>query len=480
RLCADLVRLPQDLAVYARQAGWDKPLLSPKERAVQAARTRRLFFAPWDQISPGPLVGKSLRSNFGLRREKGFMENLRPFTPEAWADLEDNADAAGYPGRAQRAITVRATSLRAMPSRKPYFLNPDQAGEGYPFDYFQHTALWTGTPVFISHISRDGQWVLAETSSSMGWMPAADAAVVDEAFERLWRSRPLAALVRDGVLLRDREGRSAQGGIGALLPLEAPPGDARRRGEPPRVLFPWRAADGRALAATAVPAPGEAVPFPLPLTPGEMAGVGNVMLGQPYGWGGLLGNRDCSALTRDLLLPFGIWLARNSGGQGKQGRELDLRALEPKERLERITAEAAPFFSLIWLRGHIALYLGTYAGEPVLFHSIWGLRLGGKSPGDREGRAVIGRACVTGPRPGAELPDISTPNSLLDRMERIVLLPPADKKAVSGEKNPRGKPAASGQKPRAGKKKPAASGKRTRGGSLAGSRGTGETPAGGL
>jgi cell wall-associated NlpC family hydrolase len=449
RLCADLARLPQDLTVYARQAGWDKPLLAPAEQALQAAKVRRLFFAPWRQTAPSPSARKALRDNFSLRREKGFMENLRPFTPEAWAELEDNAAVAGYPSRADQAIAVRAASLRAMPTDKPYFLDPDLSGEGYPFDYFQHTTLWTGTPLFLSHTSRDGQWVLAETSSSTGWMPAADAAVVDEAFKRLWQSRSLAAVVRDRVLLQDGESRrqgeappqSARGNIGALLPLASPPQKAGTRGgeEARRVFYPRRAADGRAYAATAVLASGDAAPFPLPLTPGRMAEVGNVMMGQPYGWGGLLENRDCSALTRDLLIPFGLWLPRNSTGQGRQGRTVDLAELGPEARRARIAAEAAPFFSLLWLPGHITLYLGEYAGEPVMFHSLWGLRVRGKDPGGREGRAVIGKVCVTGLSPGAELPDISTPNSLLDRMERIALLPPVEKKkpevsAASGKK----------------------------------------------
>jgi hypothetical protein len=445
RLCADLVRLPQDLTVYARQAGWDKPLLSPEEQAVRAAKTRRLFFTPWRQRVPGRSVKKSLRDNFALRRDAGFMENLRPFTPDAWAELEGNARAADYPSRADHAITVRATSLRAMPTRKPYFLHPGLSGEGYPFDYFQHTALWTGTPLFLSHTSRDGQWVLAETTSSVGWMPAADAAVVDDAFERLWQSRPLAALVRDKVLLREEGApESVRGHIGALLPLASPARAARSQdGEKAlRVFYPRRETDGRARAAQATLAPGDAAPFPLPLIPGGMAGVGNGMMGQPYGWGGLLENRDCSALTRDLLIPFGLWLPRNSTGQGRQGRLVDLENLDPQARMARITADAEPFFSLLWLRGHIALYLGEYAGEPVMFHSIWGLRVRGEGPDGlpREGRAVIGKACVTSLRPGAELPDISTPNSLLDRMERIVLL--------SAEENE--KPAAgiaSGKKP---------------------------------
>ena len=41
------------------------------------------------------------------------------------------------------------------------------------------------------------------------------------------------------------------------------------------------------------------------------------MMGQPYGWGGYLFNRDCSLAMRDLFVPFGVWLPRNSSAQAK-------------------------------------------------------------------------------------------------------------------------------------------------------------------
>jgi hypothetical protein len=422
RICSDLVRLPQDLTVYARQAGWDKSLLAPKEQDLLAERARKAFFAPWRQKAPSTGLKRSLADTFALRREAGFGENLRPFPPEDWAALKDNARPTDFPSLAAHAITVCATSLRAMPSRRPYFLDPDLPGEGYPFDYFQHSALWAGTPLFLSHLSRDGLWVLAETSTSSGWLPLRDTALVDADFERLWQSRPLAVLVRDKVALRGREGEEPViGHTGALFPMAAACGAGVAA---PAILYPRRADGGQARPAEAVPPPGAAEPFPLPLTPEKIARVGNGMLGQPYGWGGLLENRDCSSLIRDLFLPFGLWLPRNSAGQGKAGRTEDLGGLDAPARKEYIAARAVPFFSLIWLRGHIALYLGRHQGEPVIFHTFWGLRLRGPDPQDRygESRAVIGKACVTGLSPGADLPDIASPNSLLDRMERLVFL----------------------------------------------------------
>lgn len=439
-ICADLATLPQNLEPYAELAGRNKVLLSAEDQAEHMTRLKRRVFYPWQVTKPNNYLKKSLDADFYMKREKGFGENLRPYTEEAWNELVENSRKGEYPTRAETAITVRNTNLRAMPTEKPYFLDPDKYGEGYPFDYFQHTALWVGTPVFISHVSKDAEWVLAETFFAAGWIPAEDVAVVGEKFKEQWQNRPLAALLRDNVLLWDRGQRdkttgkplSIHGHIGTLLPLAHGSGKLpdHGRNESLEVFFPKRAADGSAVIGTARLTKGEAGVAPLPLTPGEIARVGNEMMGQPYGWGGLFENRDCSALTRDIYMPFGIWLPRNSASQGGWGTPVDLKELEPDAKEAKILAEAVPFFSLLWLRGHICLYLGEWKGKPVMYHNIWGLRVRTVGPGNIicEGRAVIGKACVTTLRPGAELADITSPASLLDRIERVSILPEAEEK----------------------------------------------------
>ncbi len=544
QICRDLTAFPQDLRVYAQKAGAALPLLSPEAQAEQADKSRMRHFRAWSMTEPSKWVKQSLDKDFNLKPDKGYTDNLRPLAPGEWAALQMNANREAFPARVERGITVRHTDLRAMPTSKPFFLNPDKSGEGYPFDYFQHTSLPVGTPVFICHVSEDGLWVLVETNVSAGWLPAADVASVDDAFVERWQSLPLAALVRDNVTLRAAGTRqdevtgappSVRGHIGTLLPFvservpppppalppaqgapvkkahpasaaqkfpesagnaamsgdnspvlqeaEAPaspgtpapgvadvspalgidspagisaPGDPapscvrviRGPGQIPAgyglsgpalpqseaeftVLYPRRSASGQALAAPAILPVGSAVRVPLPLTPGNVAAVGNCMMGQPYGWGGLFENRDCSALTRDLMAPFGLWLPRNSANQGSWGRPIVLKDMPNEEKEARILAEAVPFFSLVWLRGHIGLYLGEYEGRPAMFHNIWGLRIRGADPASGlvcESRAVIGKAVVTSLSPGAELPGISTPGSILDRIERISVLPEAEEK----------------------------------------------------
>ena len=164
------------------------------------------------------------------------------------------------------------------------------------------------------------------------------------------------------------------------------------------------------------------MPVPLPLTAEAVARIGNEMMGQPYAWGGLDGKRDCSALTRDLMAPFGIFLPRNSSAQGRAGRPIPLAGMSNEEKEAAILREAPPFRSLIWLRGHIGLYIGSYQGKAMLFHSMWGLRTKDAS-GGCDNRAVVGKTVVTTLRPGSERPDLCTPGSFLDRIEKVAVLP---------------------------------------------------------
>ncbi len=426
RLCRDLVRIPQDLTPFAQKAGLNKPLLTAEEQSLAVEKARTRLFKPWEERVPAKWVQKALAADFNLKPTNGYAENLRPFPPEEWARLRALAQPGAYPLRREPGITVRNTALRAMPTHTPLFLNPDAAGEGFPFDYFQHSALWVGSPVYICHVSADGQWVLAETDFSAGWVPVEDVAVTDEAFMNRMRNLPLAALTRDRVVLQPHGGPvdrvtgrpgAVVGHIGTLLPLLGKNSTGGLA-----VAFPVRGEDGRAHWSEANLPAAAAAPWPLPATPANIARLGNEMLGQPYGWGGLFENRDCSALTRDLFMAFGIRLPRNSSSQAKVGPQIGLADLTPEEKEARILAEGRPFLSLIRMPGHIGLYLGEFEGKPVVLHNLWGLRVNTEGPdGPVNGRAVIGKAVITTLRPGAELPNIATPASLLDRVDSISL-----------------------------------------------------------
>lgn len=75
----------------------------------------------------------------------------------------------------------------------------------------------------------------------------------------------------------------------------------------------------------------------------------------------------------------------------------------PSGKESIIKDEGVPFATLLWLRGHITLYIGEYKGEPVMFHNVWGVRT---DDGNGEGRHIIGR-----PSSPPSSPELNFPTS---------------------------------------------------------------------
>jgi cell wall-associated NlpC family hydrolase len=80
----------------------------------------------------------------------------------------------------------------------------------------------------------------------------------------------------------------------------------------------------------------------------------------PYGWGGRAGERDCSSFLRDALSTYGIQFARHSGVQAELGTDnVDLQGLTEREKLGTIEHWAGRGVVLLYMPGHIMLYLGA-------------------------------------------------------------------------------------------------------------------------
>ncbi|AKM32767.3 hypothetical protein AB870_11685 [Pandoraea faecigallinarum] len=385
--------------------GYDRPLLSTQEQAKRFDAFRARYFgvgprdaSPWNGAwlatslldaagaaqladSQGRRVRRFDNDRPGVRKTYG--ENFQPHT-SAWiraietnmALAQLNADHANWaydPRR--RGITVDNALVRLLPTNDPAFYDFREAGEGYPFDALQDSALRPGTPVYTLAHSRDGAWLLVYSPDLIGWVDARTVASVDERFVAVWReaaTRNLGAIVRANVpLARARDGRQM-----AMFAVA----DVRRRAQ---------------IRMTALDA-SSVVPMPWTLTPRHLAQVMKQQIGRPYGWGNTLFYNDCSAETRSLFAPFGVWLPRHSSDQLRAGRRTDLRAADIDTRLRTLAERGRALMTLIHINGHIMLYLGnaTPAGPagasvPMTYQNLWGL-----SPADNSRRNVIGGAVI--------------------------------------------------------------------------------------
>lgn len=406
----DLRIIPQKTMWFAEKYAPDKPLLSKEQAAMRLDEFTASHFKPWTQEKPEYSLKSVLEPFTQYKKSPGFDEKNRPRDPAWAAHVEREADLRGFPRLARRAVAVNNTNIRAMPTAGARYSDPTLPGEGYPFDYLQHSAVHLGTPLFVAHATRDGSWLLVETPYTFGWIPARDAAYVDEDFLRQFQTSPLAAVIRDDVPLPG--GQAVD--IGCVLPL------AGKSGSGVSVLVPVPGPGGLAVLRQTTLADKDAAPMPLVPTPRQIARVADQMMGQTYGWGGIDDKRDCSSMVRDLFAPFGIYLPRNSSAQAKSGPTMSLEELTPAQKEDAILSRGVPFATLVWMRGHIMLYVGEFQGKPAVYHNIWGLRT--LLEDGREGRLVLGRAVITTLRAGQEVPEIRPERLLLNRVLALTFL----------------------------------------------------------
>jgi cell wall-associated NlpC family hydrolase len=286
---------------------------------------------------------------------------------------------------------------------------PKRFGKDYPFDNLQESSAPPGTPVLVTHCTRDRKWLLTETSYTLGWVPATDVAAIDPEFMRSWESGRYVAIIRDKTPIRDEKGIIRfRASLGSVFP---------KVGEDTGytwILTALRDDQGKARLRKVRVAKAAAADKPLAFTPRHAAKLAAELIGEPYGWGGLDDKRDCSAVIRDLFTPFGLWLPRNSREQAEAGRFISLRDLSPAEKEALIVGKGVPWRTLLWTPGHIMLYIGVHQGRPLIFHSFWSVKT--RDAAGNRGRVIVGRAAVTTLQPGRELSGRDLPRTDVEGM----------------------------------------------------------------
>lgn len=153
----------------------------------------------------------------------------------------------------------------------------------------------------------------------------------------------------------------------------------------------------------------------LPYTPRNIIEQAFKLLNAPYGWGGMYGEQDCSRFVQEVFSTVGIQLARNSGDQVKNGNiraQFDrLMALPDKEKAVRTQAVAG--ITLLGMKGHIMLYLGSVDNQLYAIHATWAFR---EHVRLQEVKRVIGKVTVS----DLSLGEHSSRGSLLKRLTTVV------------------------------------------------------------
>ena len=406
---ADMRLIPQDPAYYAkqlehipysRQLGWDKEY-------------NQKYFEPWELSSMGRPLSEMEWPFRSVRKKRIYNSRgkiIPSFVYEKWIK---NANFAKLDTIHRRGIVTRHTNVRALPTSSPFYHNPKKIGEGFPFDYNQNTTYYLNTPLYISHYSLDRKWAYVRGSTAYGWIKTSDMAVVDEHFIKKFKNNNYAIVVRDNTKLFNGKKYLSLVKLGTIFPMTII--TTKDHKKKTAYLFAERDKKGEARVALATASKtGLLAKKPIAMTSKNVALIARQFYNEPYGWGGLMQTRDCSSFTKDFYAPFGIFLRRNSSKQARDGDYCSIRGIPKEKKKKRIISKAKPFRSMLYVPGHIVLYLGQYKGEPVIMHTYWGARLKDGS------KKILARTVITTTEPGKELKDIKETSKLANTLKAII------------------------------------------------------------
>ena len=341
-----------------------------------------------------------------VQKRKIYDARKRRIPKRVWSSWVRNAQMEKLGSVGARAISVRHTNLRAFPTDTPAYRDPWKNTEGFPFDYLQHSELHPNVPLYLSHYSRDGKWAYVQAAHAGGWVHTRDIARVNDRFIKAFKTGRYYITIRDDLWLMNGKKRVSLVKLSTIFPMD-------RSGR--WLLAASRGPKGVALLQRFKPPSRNYVTLkPLPFTPRNVARIAKEFYGEPYGWGGKMMTRDCSATTRDFFAVFGIFLKRNSAKQAKAGRSTWIKGLPKAKKKATILRKALPFRSMLYVPGHITLYLGQYRGEPVVMHTYWGIRLKDWS------KYPLCRTIITTTEPGKELRNIREKSKLINTLQRII------------------------------------------------------------
>lgn len=397
----DLERFEQSVIPYVEQNSVDREKLLE----IQTVFDTR-YYAPWGYSAPPE---KREEAAWPLRAFRGgYGSNLKPVSPSWFEEIAHQSNFVEYGTLNQKAITLKWMDIRALPSDKPLYKDPSIAGEGYPFDLLQNSSVNYNEAVFVSHTSKDGAWSYIFTNNVSGWVKSDGISIVDNQTISTVQKSDKVYIIEDNYPLRDAQNRFlAYSRIGMVLPLDREEGENYyvktydRNNTLNIISIPKRTAH---IGASKI-------------NKKDLISIGNQLLKNTYGWGGMYGERDCSSMIRDMVTPFGIWLPRNSAAQSRKGEVVSFSGMSNDEKLSTIKTKGVPFETIVYLKGHVLLYVGTYQENVLVMHNIWGIRTIDKE--GNKGRHIIGRAVISTLELGSELETYDPAMKLLNRAESM-------------------------------------------------------------
>lgn len=371
---ADAVLVNSD-AIEAQNAAF---LETPECMMIDLTR----FFPSYDgEIFQRSLLKKAMQ-DFSNYFDEGYYNADALPVPFADMDavLESIDEAETSPNqRVRYGICVTHANVRAVPTD---MIVTDAPGDN-DFDVLQMSSLRVNEPVLVKAENADGSWYYCDTVSCSGWVKASDIAIC--ANRGQWRK---AWQIPDDEVIVITEGKiwlDASNVNAAASQRMLTMGTVLRRVSDEdfdasvtnraiyhnhAVYLPVRLDDGSyGITIALIPQHSGVNEGYLPLTQRNVLEVAFGMLGDAYGWGGMLAVPDCSQYVRNVYKCFGLELPRNTTWQSAMPAEkYDLSEMDEAEKADLL--DGLPTGAILFFKGHEMLYLGASDGRHYVVSSV--------------------------------------------------------------------------------------------------------------
>ena len=264
------------------------------------------------------------------------------------------------------AIAVNRTTLHTFPSNEQILDDPADP----EFDYQHLTGVRVNEPLVIYAESADGAFYLVRSICCPGWVPAEDVAVCADRDEWLaaWDFAPEDTLVVWGTyttalsLVAPEVSRRLLTQGTTLQRVELPDRNTlvnnRAAYNNHVVYLPVRNDDGSyAKKLCLIAEHAEVSVGYLPMKQENIMKAAFAVLGDAYGWGGMMLADDCSGYVRNIYKCCGLELARNTTWQQKMPvLQLNFTGLSDAQKTAAI--RELPLGATLFFSGHEMMYLG--------------------------------------------------------------------------------------------------------------------------
>lgn len=364
----------------------DRVIMSSKAIAAQNEKLFRLddsmndLQALPETLKKAEIVG-SISELSALPDEPLYDVEGKPVSAATLQQLVQSLDLEAIPEQAptRYGLALKRTALRKFPTDLRVFSSQGDTD----IDRFQESALFPGTPVAISHRSRDRKWLWVASPNYKAWVLADDIAMGAKSAvfghtEKTPYRIVLGAKVSTVFTREQPQLSELQLDMGVRVPLAGVASDALVNGQHSYtswvVELPVRDANGTlAFAPALLQKNQDTAAAYLPLTRANLIRQAFKFLGERYGWGHSYNGRDCSGFVSEVYRSLGVELPRNTSDQSvSPALEHTVFGKDDGPDPRRAAVDTLQVGDLIYIPGHVMMMIGRIDGAPYVIHDTNG------------------------------------------------------------------------------------------------------------